>query len=244
MDFFNRIPPVTRSLIIINVIIWGFTALFPSKADVLVDLCGLHYFISPGFNPAQLLTYMFLHGGFVHLFFNMFALMMLGGYLEMTFGPKRFLFFYISCGIGAALIQEGVYAWQIHDLSRGMSTEEVDAIAREGWRIMHQHLTFAHPVMGKLNMYINGATVGASGAIYGILAAFGMLFPNMPMYIMFIPVPVKAMWVVLGYAVIEFISFGLLDDNVAHMAHIGGLVIGVIIILIWKKQNTLHGFQR
>lgn len=243
MDFLNRIPPVTRSLIIINVIIWAFTALIPAKEAALVDLCGLHYFTSPGFNPAQLVTYMFLHGGFVHLFFNMFALLMFGGALEMTFGQKRYLFFYLSCGIGAALIQEGVYAWQIHDLAKGMTSEEVDAIAREGWRIMNQHLTFAHPVMAKLNMYINGATVGASGAIYGLLAAFCMLFPNLPMYIMFIPVPVKAKWVLIGYGVIEFVAFGLLNDNVAHMAHIGGIVIGIIIVLIWKRSNSLHGFR-
>lgn len=97
IQFLDRIPPVTRSLIIINVIVWAFTAVFPAKADALLNLGALHYFTSPGFNPAQLFTYMFIHGGFTHLFFNMFALWMFGSMLEWQFGQRRYLFFYISC---------------------------------------------------------------------------------------------------------------------------------------------------
>lgn len=241
INFIDRMPPVTRSLIIINVIIWAFTAIFPHKSHFLVDICGLHYFTSPGFNPAQLITYMFLHGGFTHLFFNMFALFMFGSMLEWNFGPKRFIFFYISCGLGAALIQEGVYAWQISDMAGSFSPEELKALTQEGWKAMKQSMNFIDPDLARLNGLINGATIGASGAIYGILAAFAMVYPNRPLYIMFIPVPVKAKWVVLGYALLEFsLGYSNVSDNVAHYAHLGGMIVGAIIIYIWKKQRTIH----
>lgn len=180
IQFLDRIPPVTRSLIIINVIVWAFTAVFPAKADALLNLGALHYFTSPGFNPAQLFTYMFIHGGFTHLFFNMFALWMFGSMLE----------------------------WQF----------------------------------GQINALVNGSTVGASGAIYGILAGFGLIYPDRPLFIMFIPVPVKAKWVVLGYALLEFsLGFGNVHDNIAHYAHLGGMAIGALIIFIWKHQAKSNG---
>lgn len=243
-SFIDRIPQVTRTLIIINVIVWAFTALFPAKSHILVDLCGLHYFSSPGFNPAQLLTYMFVHGGFTHLFFNMFALWMFGSLLEWNMGPRRYLFFYISCGLGAALLQEGVYAIQIHRLADklNLSGMDLNMLMSDGWDALKHYQNYIDPTLAQLNSLYNGATVGASGAIYGILAAFGMLYPNRPLYIMFFPVPVKAKWMVLGYAVLEFaLGYGGAHDNVAHYAHLGGMVIGAAIIYIWKKQGKVHG---
>ena len=239
----DSIPQVTRSLIIINVIVWLFTAFFPeSKTDTLFNLGALHYFTSPGFNPAQLFTYMFIHGGFTHLFFNMFALWMFGSMLEWQFGPKRFLFFYISCGLGAALLQEGVYAIRLHSLTSGISDAELSVIVSQGWKALSGHMNFTDPLLASINTLVNGSTVGASGAIYGILAGFGLIYPNRPLFIMFIPVPVKAKWVVLGYALIEFsLGFGGIHDNIAHYAHLGGMVIGAIMILYWKHQAKSNG---
>jgi len=236
-------PQVTRTLIIINIMVWAFTAIFPaSKTDTLFNLGALHYFSSPGFNPAQLFTYMFIHGGFTHLFFNMFALWMFGSMLEWQFGPRRFLFFYISCGLGAALLQEGIYAIRLNSLTADMTPEQLQYIISQGWDALSRNLTFTDPLLAEINALVNGATVGASGAVYGILAAFGLIYPDRPMYIMFIPMPVKAKWVVLGYALLEFsLGFGGVHDNIAHYAHIGGMAIGALIILIWKRQAKSNG---
>ncbi len=242
IQFLDRIPPVTRSLIIINVIVWAFTAVFPAKADALLNLGALHYFTSPGFNPAQLFTYMCIHGGFTHLFFNMFALWMFGSMLEWQFGQRRYLFFYISCGLGAALLQEGIYAIRLHSLTANMPAETLDYIVNQGWQALSQNMNFTDPQFGQINALVNGSTVGASGAIYGILAGFGLIYPDRPLFIMFIPVPVKAKWVVLGYALLEFsLGFGNVHDNIAHYAHLGGMAIGALIIFIWKHQAKSNG---
>lgn len=241
-SFIDRIPPVTRTLIFINVIVWLVTELFPGKADTLFNLGALHYFSSPGFNAAQLFTYMFIHGGFTHLFFNMFALWMFGSVLEWQFGQRRYLFFYISCGLGAALLQEGIYAIRLHSLTDSMSGEQIDYIVKQGWEALKNHQNFTDPVFGQINALVNGPTVGASGAIYGILAGFGLIYPDRPLYIMFIPVPVKAKWVVLGYAALEFgLGFGNVHDNIAHYAHLGGMLIGALIIFFWKHQAKSNG---
>jgi membrane associated rhomboid family serine protease len=239
IKFLDRMPSVTRNIIIINVIVWAFMTLFPSKVEILENLCALHYFESSHFNVAQLFTYMFLHGGFTHLFFNMFALFFFGQVLEWVLGQKRYLFYYISCGIGAALIQECVYAIQMHGLASSFTPDEFDAISKGLW---YQGVELPDKAI-ELYRLLNGATVGASGAIYGVLLAFAMIFPNKPLYIMFIPVPVKAKWVVAGYVVIELVSgLGVFQDNVAHFAHLGGMLIGFIIITIWKKKGIINGF--
>jgi len=185
---------------------------------------GLHFFMADDFNPAQLISYMFMHGGFTHLFFNMFAVWMFGRILEQIWGPKKFLFYYIACGIGAGLIQELVqyiqYAVQLSaydkvDLGEGMIVP------------MAQYLNLMN-------------TVGASGAVYAILLAFGMLFPNERMFIIPIPFPIKAKYFVAGYAIIELME-GIANnptDNVAHFAHLGGMIFGFILIMYWKKKKN------
>lgn len=209
-SFFSRIPPVTKNLIIINLLVWLAMFVLPRHiGSDLEDLLGLHYFTATDFNPVQLLTYMFMHSRstLAHIFFNMFTLLMLGPLLERTLGSGRFLFYYISCGIGAALIQEIWWTFSLSDL-------------------------------------IKAVTIGASGAIYGILLAFGMLFPNLPMYLMFIPVPIKAKYMVIGMGVIELLiglgsAVGIADD-VAHFAHLGGMIFGLLIILYWKKKGLFN----
>lgn len=242
-SIFSNIPPVTKNLIIINFIVWVAMLVLPSRLGVDIErFGGLHYFESPWFNPIQLFTYMFMHStsDFGHLFFNMFGLLMFGALLERVFGSARFLFYYISVGIGAALIQEGVYAIWISSISSGI--DSVGYVIDEGAKALANNQNFVDPVMSQINILANIPTIGASGAIYGILLAFGMLFPNMPLYIMFFPVPIKAKWVVIGYGAIElFLGVTGLQSGVAHFAHLGGMLIGLIIILYWKKKGVING---
>lgn len=235
-------PPVTKNLLIINVIIWLVMGVVPSIDARLDQWCALHYFSSPAFNAAQLVTYMFLHAGFMHLFFNMFGLVMFGGVIERSMGSQRFLFYYISCGIFAALVQMGAYALVLSHYSGMFAPEQWHRIIDEGYRLSQQGYTFSDPTLARINSLVNGSMVGASGAIYGVILAFGMLFPNQPLYLMFIPVPVKAKYMVLGYGVLELLM-GIGNssaDNVAHFAHLGGMIAGVALILYWKKKGVFN----
>ncbi len=236
-SIFSNIPPVTKNLIIINFIIWLFMMVAGSKID-LVALGGLHYFKASDFNPVQLLTYMFMHSttDFAHILFNMFTLFMFGITLERVLGSARYLFYYLSCGIGAALVQELVWALTWEDMFvKMLANANANGVGFDTMRLAIQQAMF-------LNYLV---TVGASGAIYGVLLAFGMIFPNMPLYIMFIPVPIKAKWMVIGYGVIELlIGLSNASDGMAHFAHLGGMIFGFLMIYIWKKQGVIHGGNR
>lgn len=168
-SIFSNIPPVVKNLLIINVLVFMVMSLMPA-ADRWFDAnMALYYFSSPAFKPYQLFTYMFLHGGFMHLFFNMFALFMFGRTIEMTMGSARFLFYYISCGICAALVQMGVFAIYIHNLESLLPAEAVKMVVEEGWSVLQSGYNYSDPDMGRLNAFINTPMVGASGAIYGVL---------------------------------------------------------------------------
>jgi membrane associated rhomboid family serine protease len=223
---YKIMPTVTKNLIIINVLVFFGTLVAQRYGIDLTNYLGLHFFLASDFNPAQLITYMFMHGGFSHIFFNMFAVFMFGTVLERTWGPKRFLFYYIACGIGAGLIQEGVqYIKYIVDYSH---YSQVDI----GTGII--------PMGEFLNML---TTVGASGAVYAILLAFGMLFPNNQLFIFPLPFPIKAKFFVIGYALIELYA-GFANnpgDNVAHFAHLGGMIFGFILIMYWRKKSRNNG---
>jgi membrane associated rhomboid family serine protease len=224
-NFLNSIPVVTRNLLIINVIVWLACFLFEMMNIKLSGILGLHYFQAKGFYIYQLITYMFTHVEFSHLFFNMFALFMFGGLIEQTWGPKRYLTYYIVTGIGAGLVQMLVSYLQIRSL--------VNNINLDLNLLDISSLYDLYPV-----------TIGASGAVFGLLLAFGMLFPNLPLFIMFIPIPVKAKYLVIGYGVIEFF-FGISNragDNVAHFAHLGGMLFGFFMILYWNKGNRISRF--
>ena len=216
----NNLPTVTKNLLIINVLCF-FGMLVARRYGVDIEnMFGLHFFLASDFNIGQLVSYMFMHANFMHIFFNMFAVWMFGRVLEQVWGPKRFLTYYMVCGIGAGLIQELVqfteyfFIWSNYD---SVNTE-LSVI----------------PMSEFLNSL---TTVGASGAVYGVLLAFGMLFPNSPMFVFPIPVPIKAKYFVIGYAVIElFLGLGG-SDGVAHFAHLGGMLFGLILILYWKKKN-------
>lgn len=238
-SFFEKIPPVTKNLVIINVMVWLAMLLTPYTFDqTLTRICALHYFASPDFKFWQLITYMFMHGGFTHLFFNMFGVLMFGATIERVFGPARYLLFYLTVGVGAALVQEGVYAIWIAQLASGLPDGVTVSM------IAHNTLPVSvSPTADMYQMYglINVPTVGASGALFGILLAFAMFFPNMPLYFFFIPVPIKAKWMVLGYGLLElFLGVTGLQSGVAHFAHLGGMLVGLALILYWRKKGEIN----
>ncbi|MBQ5643287.1 MAG: rhomboid family intramembrane serine protease [Bacteroidaceae bacterium] len=224
----NMMPPVTKNLLIINVLCFlGMLALEAHGVD-LNNLLGLHFFMADSFMPYQLLTYMFMHGNLEHIFFNMFAVWMFGRIIEQVMGSKRFLFYYLACGIGAGLIQELVQWFHY------ISLEHTD-VARSGHELVYGQYVIQHGMAVSINMW---NTVGASGAVYGILLAFGMIFPNEKMFIFPIPVPIKAKLFVIGYALIE-LFMARSNDGVAHYAHLGGMLVGLLILLMWKDGG--HG---
>ncbi len=238
-SFFQNIPPVVKNLLIINVLIWAFMALLPAAESFFDRNLALYYFYSPAFKPFQLFSYMFLHGGFMHLFFNMFALVMFGRTIEMTMGSARFLFYYITCGICAALVQMGVFAIYINNLEGILPAEAANEAINRGFDLIQNGYNFQDPDLARLNAFVNTPMVGASGAIYGVLLAFGFLFPNIPVYIFFIPVPIKAKWLIIGYFVLELL-YGVSGsaDGVAHFAHLGGMIFGFLLLRYWKKKGV------
>ena len=168
---------------------------------------------------------------------------MFGSIIEYTLGSRRYLFYYVSCGLGAALIQLIVFALMLNKYSAMFSPDEYQYIIENGWDLLKTGMTFADPSASALSLLVNSPTLGASGAIYGILLAFGMLYPNREMYIMFIPVPIKAKWMVIGYALIELsLGIGAVNDGVAHFAHLGGMLIGFVMLYYWKKRGNFSGW--
>ena len=221
MNSYFQTPPVVKNLIIINALVYMATALIQPAHNAIMEYCAL-WLGAPLFHTYQFVTYMFVHANFEHIFFNMFAVWMFGRTLEQVWGPKRFLFYYILCGIGAGLVQEGVqYIQYVTEL---VNYEGVNT----GVAVI--------PMAEYLNLM---TTVGASGAVYAILLAFGMLFPNSQMFVFPIPFPIKAKYFVMGYAALEiYLGFGSSADGIAHFAHLGGMIFGFILIMYWRKKNN------
>ena len=216
------LPTVVKNLLIINVLLFLATFTLNRFHIDLTNILGLHFFKASDFRLYQLVTYMFMHGNFEHLFFNMFALWMFGSTLENIWGAKRFLLFYMVCGLGAGLCQEVVQY-----IEYTTSLVNYDTV-NMGSRVI--------PMSAYLNLM---NTVGASGAIYGLLLAFGMMFPNEYVYLYFL-VPIRTKWFIIGMVVIELVSGFYGGGNVAHFAHLGGMLFGLILILNWKKKGTLY----
>lgn len=238
----NNIPAITKNLLAINVLMF-LAKLVAEKQGVDINgILGLHFFLSEEFMPHQLLTYMFMHGDFSHIFFNMFALYMFGRTLEYVWGGKRFLVFYLVAGIGAAIVQEAVAAVRYYSLVSEIDQAGVAAVFETGLDALKQGKNFVLPALGELNIVLNSTTVGASGAIYAILLGFGMLFPNERLFVFPIPVPIKAKYFVIGYAAIElFLGTAGSPDGVAHFAHLGGMLFGLVLILYWRKKRKISG---
>lgn len=235
-SFLNSIPPVVKNIIAINVILWLVTLVLPSlmirwglNID-LTDILGMHYWASSKFSPAQLITYMFMHdkSSIFHILFNMYALYLFGGVLENLWGPKRFLFYYLITGIGAGLIQQLFWTVEYHSAITAIN-EAISSNIMNAPSLIAQKEQF-------LNMLI---TIGASGSVFGLLLAFGWLFPEAKLMLIFFPVPIKARIFVLMYGVIElFMGVAQFSgDNVAHFAHLGGMLFGALLILWWNKKK-------
>lgn len=238
----NRIPVVTKNLLAINVVMFLALLVAGKNGYDLNNILGLHFYMSEEFHPYQLVTYMFMHGGFSHLFFNMFALFMFGRTLEYVWGPKRFLVFYIVAGIGAAFVQELVGAVRYLYLTDGLDADVLALVFDEGASALREGKNFILSNLAELNILLNSQTVGASGAVYAILLGFGMLFPNERMYIFPIPFPIKAKFFVIGYALIElYMGTVGTPDGVAHFAHLGGMLFGLVLILLWRKKGEIGG---
>lgn len=224
--FLNSIPVVTKNLIIINLLFWLASLVLPRVGIDLIDLLGLHFPGVKDFYPFQLVTYMFMHDtrSFAHILFNMFGVYMFGRILENVWGSKRFLTFYLVTGIGAGIVQELVWLYSIQSFASANG-------------VTLSYLVANDPSLNYL------VTIGASGAVFGILLAFAMLFPNVPLFLMFIPIPIKAKYFVIGYGLIELFmgvgSFG--GDSVAHFAHLGGMLFGYFLVRYWKKKDAGNG---
>jgi membrane associated rhomboid family serine protease len=237
---FNTVPPVVKNLIIINVIMLFATYVLSMKGIDLAGILGLRFFQSPEFKPYQLVTHMFMHGGLTHLFFNMFALWMFGRVLESVWGPRRFFIYYFVTGLGAAVLHTFVNWLDFQSVASKMNPETVQMVMSQGTEIFNQGKNFADPDAGKLNLILNIPTVGASGAVFGILLGFGMLFPNTQLMLLFPPIPIKAKYFVMGYGAIElFLGITQTGSNIAHFAHLGGMLFGFIMIKYWNR-NTKH----
>lgn len=242
----NRIlsgmPPVVKNLIIINVVMLILAELLKISGVNLNGILGLYFPKSEFFRSWQVVTHMFMHGGFIHLLFNMFALWMFGRVLEQVWGPKRFLLYYFVTGLGAAFFFELVQYIQYSRVMGILSPEQLQLVYDSGGSAISQGRNFADAGMGRLNSILNIPVVGASGAVYGVLLAFGVLFPNTQLMFIFPPIPVKAKYVVIGYAAIElYLAITSPGSGIAHTAHLGGMIFGYLLIRYWRKTTkTLY----
>lgn len=245
-SFMNNLPQAVKGLLIINIAV--FVLSFIVEATMNIDLArviGLYFYKSDLFKPYQIITHMFMHGGLMHLVFNMYALWMFGQIIERTWGAKKFLIYYFITGLGAVVLHTFVNYLQYQSITDGMSSETINMVLNEGANIISHNKNWTDPDVGALNLLMHIPTVGASGAIFGLLLAFGMLFPNIRLQLLFIPIPIKAKYFVMGYGAIE-LYMGVQNaagDNIAHFAHLGGMLFGFILIKIWDKTNRNNYYQ-
>lgn len=254
---FANIQPVTKNLLLLNIAMFLLTVFFEYQGNGvnLGSLLGAHYFGTPLFEPYQLVTHFFMHGGFFHIFMNMYILVMFGSFLEKLWGPKRYFILYIAAALGSVLLYNGVGFFQILELKNIIHNSDAIAalnglLKETGGNISDQNLMEIAQRYGITTQVQFDALadyalksiipmVGASGAIFGLLAAFAILFPNTELMLIFPPIPIKAKWLIGGYFVFEvYSSFqNNQGDNVAHLAHVGGAIVGAILVLIWRKKS-------
>lgn len=237
---FSMLPLVVKNLLIINGLFYLGTLAFDALGIDLFKYLALFYPESKQFGPWQFVTYMFLHGGLMHIFFNMFALWMFGSVLENVWGPKRFLNYFLFTGIGAAITHMIVAFIRYQSIGVDLPPDAYSQVYTEGYELLQSNRNWVD-ARGLYNQILNVPTVGASGAVFGILLAFGMMFPNSLIYIYF-AIPIKAKYFVIIYGALELYS-GIANnagDDVAHFAHLGGMIFGYFLILFWKKKGRLY----
>ncbi|MFT6996964.1 MAG: membrane associated rhomboid family serine protease [Cryomorphaceae bacterium] len=242
---FGNMPEVVKNLLIINGLFFLATVAMEAQSVDLSRILGAFYWESEHFRVWQIVTHMFMHGGFMHIFFNMFALWMFGSAIEKIWGAKKFLIYYLITGFGAFILHYAIVAFQVQQLMPDVSPEMLQDIKANGLDILMRNQNYTNPTFAKLNLLYNIPVVGASGAVFGILLAFGMMFPDTRLMLLFFPVPIKAKYFVIGYGAIELFS-GIANrpgDNVAHFAHLGGMLFGFILIKYWNinKGNSSYG---
>lgn len=251
----NNIPQVTKNLLILNVLVFILTLILGSKGVDLNQILSTHAIGSPLFQPYQVVTHMFAHAGFFHILMNMWLFVMLGGYLERLWGPKRFFIFFLLCGFGAFLLQNAISVYQLFDLKAKIAASGID-VSTINYYITHsssipESLSEIDNI-GNINesqarliidyvMQSNSSMLGASGAVFGVLAAFAILFPNQE-FMLYFAIPVKAKFLVGAYFIYEvYQAFqNNPNDQVAHLAHVGGAIVGAIIVLYWRKKDRAN----
>jgi rhomboid family protein len=249
----ERITPIVKNLIIINVIFFLATEIMLRTSGIdLNQMLALYYFENSHFHLWQYITYMFMHGGVMHILFNMYALWAFGTPLEKIWGAQKFLFFYFSCGIGAALLHTGVNYYYFHQglnalTAKGIPEEMIRSLFDKGQYLqVWKEVITVSDFNNMASSYIV-STVGASGAIYGILVAFGFMFPDAALMLIFFPVPIKAKYfipILVGLDLFSGVTgVSLFGGNIAHFAHVGGALIGFVIMWYWRKGNSIDNNQ-
>ena len=236
---FFGLPAVVKNLIMINILMlllyYAINSVFGYNLN---EILGLYFPKSESFKPLQILTHMFMHANFWHLFFNMYALYIFGQVLENVWGPKRFLIYYLVCGLGAALVHESVIAFEYNGIINKLSPENIQNVIDYGAEYLKKGQVFTDPSMQNLQLLLNTPTVGASGAVFGILLAFGVLFPNTQLMLLIPPIPIRAKYFVMIYGGIElYLAFTQPGSNIAHAAHLGGMLFGYLLIRYWRKTT-------
>lgn len=239
----GRITETVKVLLIINIIFFVGTL---TLGDVAYRLFSLWFFENENFGLWQILTHMFMHGSFMHILFNMYALWAFGSPIEQMLGKKKFIFFYFSAGIGAAIIHSLVNYYHFQAgfealLNAGMEPENIWRMLETGQYNTGILNSVPREMLEEFYAAVNTPAVGASGAIYGILVAFGMLFPNIELFLLFVPVPIKAKYFIPGLIAIDlfsgFTGYSLFGGGIAHFAHVGGALFGFIMMWYWKKNQ-------
>jgi len=232
---FNQITPVVKNLLLINVMVFLACQAMPALEPILSGF----YYQSVNFRPWQIVTHMFMHGGFTHIFFNMYALFLFGSLLERHWGSKRFLTYYLLCGFGAFFLHEFVNHLEIRSLMSALENSQIQEVIENGYELLLSGKNYSDNALGSLNLAINIPVVGASGAVFGLLLAFGMLFPDTRLMLLFPPIPIKAKWFVMVYGAIELMLAlrGFEGDQIAHYAHLGGMLFGYLILKFWQLKD-------
>ncbi|WP_312696909.1 rhomboid family intramembrane serine protease [Sphingobacterium mizutaii] len=233
-NLFGNLPTVTKNLLIINIICFIGSMIFKQATTFF----GVFYPDSPFFKIWQVITYMFMHGGFAHIFFNMFALVMFGGVIERILGPKKYLNYYLISGLGALVLQYGIQAIEVYNIAGTVRASQfLNFNFATG--MVSTNLPISKDQLDTLLSIYGTPLVGASGAIYGLLLAYGYLFPNAEIMLIFLPIPIKAKYFIPILIVIEiFLGFSNSGGSIAHLAHVGGALFGFILLKIWGIRRT------
>ncbi len=241
----KNLPPVTKNLLILNVLFFLASNILESKGFNISKLLGAHYFNSALFKPFQIITHMFMHSltDYFHIIFNMLLLVMFGSHLERIWGAKRYFIFYFSCGFGAIALYNTIGVWQIFELKEQLILDGYDLLSLNNkiYNENYELISYTSNTIQSLKDYIlmtESTIVGASGAIFGLLAGFALLFPNTKLMLLFPPIPIKAKYLIGGYLILEtYNSFFHTNDQIAHLAHVGGAIVGILMVIIWRKTD-------